>query len=230
MSSSNQKDKRKKSSGRRKRRGYPRRPRTEEWKPRTRVGRLVKQGIITSIDEIFQNNYKIKEREIIDLLLPNLKEEVCDINMVQRQTDAGQQSRFKATVLVGNGDGYVGLAYSKNREIGPAIRKAMSVAKLKIIPVKRGCGSWECGCGGDHSIPYKANGKCGSVRVELKPAPRGVGLAAADTAKLVLRLAGVEDIWSHTRGKTRTTTNMAKAVIAALKNMYRIMSPEDWKR
>ncbi|MHA1734600.1 MAG: 30S ribosomal protein S5 [Promethearchaeota archaeon] len=216
--------------GRKRRQFRPRKPPVEEWIPRTRVGRLVKQGIITSIDEIFQRNYRIMEKEIVDIFLPNLKEEVISIKMVQKQTDAGQQSRFKATVCVGNGDGYVGLGNSKNKEIGPAIRKAMQIAKLNIIPVKRGCGSWECGCGGDHSIPYETRGKCGSVRITLKPAPRGLGLAAADTAKVVLKLAGVQDIWSHTRGKTKTTENLAKAVVDGLKAMYNIMSPEDWSR
>lgn len=219
------------NNSRRKRKGpRPRKLITEEWVPRTRVGRLVKQGTLTSIDEIFQNSYRIMEKEIIDILLPNLSEEVCDIKMVQRQTDAGEISRFKATVLVGNGDGYIGLASAKNKEIGPAIRKAMSIAKLNLIPVKRGCGSWECGCGGEHSIPYETRGKCGSVRIHLKPAPRGVGLATADTAKLVLKLAGIQDIWSHTRGNTRTTANCAKAVFDGLKRMYKIMSPGDWKR
>ncbi|GAB4316633.1 MAG: 30S ribosomal protein S5 [Promethearchaeota archaeon] len=215
----------------RKRRGRrPRKPPQEEWMPRTQVGRSVKEGKIASIDEIFQRNLRIMEKEIVDVFLPDLKEEVISIKMVQKQTDAGQQSRFKAVVCVGNGAGYVGLASCKNREIGPAIRKAMSIAKLNIVPVKRGCGSWECRCGGDHSIPYETRGKCGSVRMHLKPAPRGLGLAAADTAKIVLRMAGVSDVWSHTRGRTRTTENLAKAVIDGLKRMYRVMSQEDWSR
>ena len=115
---------------------------TEEWEPVTSVGRMVKEGQITSIEDLFQMGYPIKEHEIIDLLLPDLQEEVIDINLVQKQTDAGEKSRFKATVIVGNENGYVGIGESKAPEIGPAIRKAILRAKLNIIPVRRGCGSW----------------------------------------------------------------------------------------
>lgn len=57
------------------------------WSPTTYVGRLVKEGKITSIDEIFANNLVIKEPEIVDALLPNLKHEVIDVKIVQKQTD-----------------------------------------------------------------------------------------------------------------------------------------------
>ena len=68
--------------------------------------------------------------------------------MVQKQTDAGKSSRFKCHVVVGNSDGYIGIGSAKNKEVGPGIRRAITKAKLSIIPVKRGCGSWECNCGG----------------------------------------------------------------------------------
>jgi small subunit ribosomal protein S5 len=200
----------------------------EEWKPLTRLGEMVKSGKITSIDEIFKNNYVIKEKEILDVLLPNLKEEVIDIKMVQKQTDAGESSRFKCTVVVGNSDGYIGIGSAKNKEVGPGIRRAITKAKLSIIPVKRGCGSWECNCGGHHSVPFKIDGKMGSVRITLKPAPKGTGLACSDTARLVLKLAGVEDVWTLTKGDTRSRANMAKAVFEALANMYTIMRKSDW--
>jgi len=60
----------------------------DTWVPKTRVGRLVKEGKITSIDEIFERNWPIKEVEIVDILLPDLKHEVLNINLVQRQTDS----------------------------------------------------------------------------------------------------------------------------------------------
>ncbi|MHA1754970.1 MAG: 30S ribosomal protein S5 [Candidatus Odinarchaeia archaeon] len=202
----------------------------DEWQPKTRLGRMVKEGKITHINEIFRLSLPIKEVEIIDTLLPNLEEEVIDINLVQKQTDAGEQSIFKATVVVGNGDGYVGVGEGKAKEIGPAIRAAIIDAKLKIMPVRRGCGSWECGCGTPHSLLFKTSGKSGSVRVELYPAPKGVGLVVADYAKTVLRLAGISDVWSWTKGHTRTTFNFAKAVYNALKNTYKIMTPFDWGR
>ncbi|MHA1583067.1 MAG: 30S ribosomal protein S5 [Candidatus Baldrarchaeia archaeon] len=202
----------------------------EEWKPRTRIGRLVKEGQITSIDEIFHVALPIKEPEIVDFLLPNLEEEVVDINLVQRQTDAGELSRFRATVVVGNRDGYVGIGEGKAQEIGQAIRKAIVDAKLNIIPVRRGCGSWECRCHYPHSVPFKVEGKSGSVRVILIPAPRGTGLVAGDVAKVVLRLAGIQDVWSRTFGETRTAPNFAKAVYDALRRTYKFVSPKDWGR
>jgi len=202
----------------------------DEWVPRTKLGRLVREGHITSIDEIFQQALPIREAEIIDILLPNLREEVVDINLVQKQTDAGELSKFKVTVVVGNENGYIGIGEGKAREIGPAIRIAIRDAKMNIVPVRLGCGSWECGCGTPHSVPFRVEGKAGSVRVVLFPAPRGTGLVAADTIKVVLRLAGVKDVRSFSKGHTKTTVNFVKATYNALKNTYKIVAPYDWAR
>ncbi|MHA1144703.1 MAG: 30S ribosomal protein S5 [Candidatus Helarchaeota archaeon] len=203
----------------------------EEWKPKTRLGKLVKDGYITSIEEIFQNCMTIKEPEIVDILIPEgLQEEVLDINLVQKQSDAGQKSQFKTTVVIGNENGYIGIGEAKNMEIGPAIRAAISNAKLNLIPVRRGCGSWECTCGGPHSLPFTVEGKSGSVRLKLFPAPRGLGLVVAKIPAIVLRLAGIKDVWSHSKGHTKATINFAKATYNALKNTYKIMSKElDWE-
>jgi small subunit ribosomal protein S5 len=203
---------------------------TEGWIPRTRVGRWVQEGRITSVDELFKLSLPIKESQIIDTLLPNLQEEVLDINLVQKQTDAGEKSRFKATVVVGNKDGYVGIGTAKAKEIGPAIRKAILVAKLNIIPIRRSCGSWECACGLSHTVPFKVKGKAGSVQLTLFPAPKGTGLAIGAVGKTMLRLAGIEDIWSKARGDTRTTVNYAYAVYDALRETNKIMTPQDWAR
>lgn len=191
----------------------------ESWVPRTRLGELVKQGLIT-LDKIFANNLVVKEKEIIDVLLPQLREDVVKIAMVQQMSASGQRSKFKAVVLVG-AEGFIGVSSAKSREVGPAIRKAIGKAKLSVIPIIRGCGSKECGCGGTHSIPFKVNGKCGSVRIQLIPAPAGVGLACADKVKQLLRLAGIEDIWSKTFGDTRTSENLVKATFNALKNAHK---------
>lgn len=191
----------------------------EEWIPKTKLGELVKEGLI-NLPRIFQNNLVVKEKEIIDILLPNLREDVINISMVQQMTASGQRSRFKAVVIVGT-DGFLGVGAAKSREVGPAIRKAIDKAKLSVVPVLRGCGSQECGCGGTHSIPFKVNGKCGSVRIHLIPSPAGVGLACADRVKQVLRLCGVEDIWSKTFGDTRTSENLVKATFDALKNAHK---------
>ncbi len=202
----------------------------EEWVPRTRLGWMVKQGKITSIDQIFANNWVIKEPEIVDALLPDLKHEVLDITLVQKMTDAGRISRFRVLVIVGNEDGYVGLGLGKARQLRVAIEKAIVDAKLNIIPVRRGCGSWECRCGEPHSVPFRVRGKSGSVEVELIPAPLGTGLVAGDVAKVVLRMAGIRDVWTWTRGETRTTINFAKAVFEALRNTNRFVTPYDWTK
>ncbi|KKK41172.1 hypothetical protein LCGC14_0647590 [marine sediment metagenome] len=191
----------------------------EEWVPKTKLGELVKSGLIT-LDKIYQNNLVVKEKEIINILLPQLKESVVTIKMVQQMTASGQRSKFKAVVLIGT-EGFIGTASEKSREVGPAIRKAIDKAKLSVVPVLRGCGSKECGCGGIHSIPFKVKGKCGSVRIQLIPAPAGVGLACADKVKDVLRLCGIEDIWSKTFGDTRTSENLVKATFDALKNAHK---------
>jgi len=191
----------------------------EEWIPKTKLGELVKEGLI-DLPRIFQNNLAIKEKQIIDILLPSLHEDVITISMVQQMTASGQRSRFKAVVIVGT-DGFLGVGSTKSREVGPAIRKAIDKAKLSVVPIIRGCGSKECGCGGTHSIPFKINGKCGSVRINLIPAPVGVGLACADKVKQVLKLCGIEDIWSKTFGDTRTSENLVKATFDALKSAHK---------
>jgi small subunit ribosomal protein S5 len=201
-----------------------------EWEPKTKLGRMVKNGEIVSIDEVFKQSLKISEIEIVDALLPNLKDEVININLVQRQTDAGEKSRFKACCAVGNQNGYVGIGEAKTQEIGPAIRKAISIGKLNISPVRRGCGSWECSCSEPHSIPFEVKGKTGNCEVIAKPAPKGLGLAAGNVAKNVFELAGITDIWTKTFGETRTTPNYAKATFEALKATYKVMTPEDWGR
>ncbi|RLE82678.1 MAG: 30S ribosomal protein S5 [Thermoprotei archaeon] len=200
----------------------------EEWIPRTEVGRMVKEGAITSIEQIFEQNLPVMEVEIIDVLLPDLKHEVLNINLVQRQTDAGEVSQFQALVVVGNEDGYVGVGIGKAKQVRQAIEKAITDAKLNIVPVRRGCGSWECSCKEPHSVPFKVFGKSGSVEIWLLPAPKGVGLVAGDIAKAVLRLAGIRDVWTRTRGSTQTPVNFAKATYNALKSTYKFKHPMEW--
>ena len=91
---------------------------------------------------------------------------------------------------------------------------------MNIIKIKRGCGSWECGCGTEHSIPFKTRGSSGSVRVELMPAPKGVGLVATEEAKKIFRLAGIKDIWMKSRGHTSNRINFIYAIFDALKKLY----------
>ena len=190
----------------------------EEWIPLTGLGKKVAAGDIASIDEVLASGRPIKEPGIVDYFLPDLEDEVLDINMVQRMTDSGRRVKFRCVVVVGNRNGYVGFGQGKDAQVGNAIKKAIAQAKLNIIPVKRGCGSWECGCGESHSIPVRVEGKAGSVTVTLMPAPQGIGLVTGDISKKVLELAGITDVWSSSSGQTRTTINFAKATFDALKN------------
>jgi small subunit ribosomal protein S5 len=188
----------------------------EGWIPLTGLGKMVASGQITSIDQVLESGKPIKEVEIVDTFLPDLVDEVLDITMVQRMTDSGRRVKFRTVVVVGNRNGYIGFGQGKDSQVGNAITKAIKDAKLSIIKVNRGCGSWECGCSRDHSIPIQVTGKAGSVRVILKPAPQGIGLVTGDIAKKVLGLAGIRDVWGFSSGETRTTINFAKATFNAL--------------
>jgi small subunit ribosomal protein S5 len=202
--------------------------RLEEWTPRTKLGRLVLEGKISSLEEAFAEGMKVREPEIVDLLLPNLQEEVIHVSIVQKQTDAGEKTRFKSIVVVGNGDGYIGLGSGKANQVRTAIEKAASDARLNMTIVRRGCGSWECGCGQPHSLPFETVGKSGSVTIRVIPGPRGLGLVASEIAKVILRLAGIKDCWTRSYGQTRTVPSFAYAVFNALKNTYEMVTPADW--
>lgn len=187
-----------------------------EWAPQTRLGKLVKEGQVTTMNEALESGLPIRESKIVDALIPEIRDEVLDINMVQRMTDSGRRVKFRATVIVGNGDGFIGIGEGKDVQVGIAIRKAIDTAKMNIKGIKRGCGSWECSCGLGHTVPFTVKGKVGSVTVELKPAPRGLGLASGGTARKVLEIAGIKDVWARATGETRTTLNYARATYDAL--------------
>ncbi|MEM2994720.1 MAG: 30S ribosomal protein S5 [Candidatus Bathyarchaeia archaeon] len=200
----------------------------EQWIPKTRLGKMIQEGRITSIEEVFMSGLQIREPQIVDALLPDLQEEVININLVQKQTDAGEKSRFKAVVAVGNRDGYIGLGSDKASQVRTAIEKAAANARLNLVPVRRGCGSWECGCGNPHSVPFQVEGKTGGVRVVILPGPRGLGLVASEIAKIILGLAGIKDCWTRSYGSTRTVPSFAYAVFDALKQTYSLITPVDW--
>jgi len=195
------------------------------WEPVTRLGRQVQSGDVTSMDRALESGLPLKEAEIVDQLLPGLEDEVLDINMVQRMTDSGRRVKFRVVVAVGNRDGYLGFAQARDDQVGGAIQKAIDVAKLNVIEVDRGSGSWEDQPGGTNSLTRTATGKAGSVTVEIKPAPQGLGLAGAETVRNILELAGVQDAWTSSNGNTRTTVNLAKATFNALENASQSRTP-----
>jgi small subunit ribosomal protein S5 len=193
------------------------------------------EGRITSIDEILDSGKKILECEIVDVLAPELKNDLIliggrsgkgggaqriPIKITAAMHRSGRRFTTKAMVVVGNEDGIVGLGRSSAVEGRDAMEKALKRAKMSLIKVTRGCGSWECECGGTHSIPYKTVGKSGSVQVILMPAPKGLGLVADDESKKVLTMAGIKDVWVKTKGNTQMRINLITAVFNALKNLY----------
>ncbi len=199
-----------------------RRDREQLWIPKTRLGILVATGKITSMEEIFESGQRIKEAGIVKKLIPDLKSNVVSVGIVQKQTDAGEITKFAAVVAVGNEAGWFGVGRGKAVQMRSAIDKATSDAYLNIIPVKLGCGSWECRCGRNHSVPFMSSGKGGSVRVDIIPGPRGLGLVAGETVRNLLTLAGVKDAWTRTYGSTSTMSSMANAVYDALKKIHGI--------
>jgi len=186
------------------------------WSPRTRLGRMVMSGKILTYEQALNTGLPIREVEIVDALLPDLTDDVLGVNMIQRMTDSGRRVRFNVLCVVGNSDGYVGLSICKGKEVSSTIRKAIDKAKLNIIPVMRGNGSWESSEGPANSVPFKVTGRSGSTRITLMPAPSGKGLVIGDYGRRVLTLAGVTDVWSRSAGQTRTTINFAKATFNAL--------------
>jgi len=185
---------------------------------------------VKSIDDIFLFSLPIKEYQIVDHFYPKggkeLRDEVMKIKPVQKQTCAGQRTRFKAYVAVGDGNGHIGLGLKCAKEVATAIRGAIINAKMNFIPIRRGY--WGANSGAPHTVPCKVTGKCGSVRIRLIPAPRGSGLVASLIPKKLLNMAGIEDCYSSSTGHSRTRGNLAMAVFAALSKTYSFLSPEMW--
>ncbi|KAJ3108466.1 40S ribosomal protein [Phlyctochytrium planicorne] len=197
-----------------------------EWVPVTKLGRLVKDGKIKSIEEIYLFSLPIKEYQIVDAFLPKLKDEVMKIMPVQKQTRAGQRTRFKAFVVIGDFNGHVGLGVKCSKEVATAIRGAIILAKLSVIPVRRGY--WGTILGEPHTVPSKVTGKCGSTLTRLVPAPRGTGIVAAPVPKKLLQLAGIQDCYTTARGSTKTLGNFVKATFQAISVTYGFLTPDLW--
>tara|TARA_Y100000034_G_scaffold88781_1_gene106597 strand:- start:3081 stop:3959 length:879 start_codon:yes stop_codon:yes gene_type:complete len=199
------------------------------WIPQTELGKKVKTEKIDSLDTIWGRGQVVKEPEIIDFFLPELEERILKIGKgkrpfrwVQRMTDSGRRSKYVVAASVGNKNGYVGVGIGRAKAYGPAINSAIRSAKLNLIKVDRGCGSWDCGCKEAHSIYNEVSGKCGSISIKLIPAPQGTGLSVNDISKDLLELAGIQDIWSKSKGHTSTRTNSALATFNALKGLSKV--------
>jgi len=206
----------------------------ESWNPKTSLGKKVKSGEVNDINYVLDNGIKILESEIVDVLVPDLETELLMagqskgkfgggkrriFRQTQKKTSEGNKPHFATIAVVGNRNGYIGIGYGKSKETVPAREKAIRNAKLNLFKIRRGCGSWQCNCKHPHSIPFGVKGKCGSVKVELMPAPKGSGLKVEKECQKILTLAGIKDIWSRAEGQTRSKINHIYACEKALKKL-----------
>ncbi len=216
------------------------------WVPRTELGKQVLQGKIPSIDYLFEEGIKITEPGIVDMLVPGLSNEVILIGgstgkgggkrrtpskRTSRMHKSGRRYRISVMAIIGNSNGYVGFGTAhgppgRHREV---VEKALAKAKLNLIPVRRGCGSWQCKCGTPHTTPFEVEGKIGSVHITLMPAPKGTGLVVMDEVKKVMRLAGIKDIWAKSRGQTSSRENLIKAVFDAFNKINKFRTQPEYE-
>ena len=200
------------------------------WKPKTKLGQLVKEKKITDIDEILNKKMRILEPEIVDSLV-KVESDLLFAGQSkgkfgggkrrawrqsQKKTKEGNKVTFSALAIVGDKKGHIGIGFGKAGETLPAREKALRKAKLNIVKIKRGSGSFEGSSAEPHSIPFRVEGKCGSCKIKLLPAPQGTGLVIGNEGKKILKLAGIKDIYSQFKGQSRTTINYAKAIMDAL--------------
>jgi small subunit ribosomal protein S5 len=213
----------------------------EIWKPKTELGRKVANGEITDIVEALDYERPIMEPEIVDQLV-DLDEEVILIGgtpgkgggkrrtvskRTARMHKSGARYSSNAMTVLGDRNRVIGLGTGESEDTRAAIDDANREAKLNLIKVPKGNGSWEDTGEDNSSIPYRVEGKSGSVTVELKPAPRGTGLACSDEVKKIMELAGIENIWVKTRGTTRTRENLTRATFNALKKLNEMKTREE---
>jgi len=204
----------------------------ESWRVKTELGRLVREGKEKDLDKILSKGKKILEPEIVDSLI-DVSSELILIGQAkgkfgggkrrawrqtQKKTQEGNVLSFSAMAVVGDKKGHIGVGFGKAKETLPAREKAVRNAKLNIIKINLGFESPESEKKENepHTVPFKVEGKCSSVNVMLLPAPRGTGLVIGDECKKIMRLAGIKDVYSRTKGQTKTTFNLMKACINAL--------------
>ena len=136
----------------------------------------------------------------------DLKEEsVIKINRTAKVTSRGKRFRFSALVVIGDGNGHIGVGLGKANEVITAINKGKEIAKRSIIKVSIINGT----------IPHSIIGKHGSSRIFLKPASPGTGIIAGASVRLVLEQVGVNNILTKRQG-SKNIMNLVRATLNAL--------------
>lgn len=153
------------------------------------------------------------QQQRIDPSVLDLKEKLVSVNRVAKVVKGGRNFRFSALIVVGDGNGHVGVGMGKATEIPEAIRKGVEDAKRHLIQVPI-VGS---------TIPHAAVGKFSKSSVLLLPAEEGTGVIAGGPARAVLEMAGVKDI----RTKSHGSNNPANFVKATLEGLLQLRTVED---
>ncbi len=150
-------------------------------------------------------------RNIIDASKLDLKETIVNIRRVAKTVKGGRNMRFSVTVVVGDGDGHVGVGLGKAQEIPEAVRKATEDAKKNLIYVPT-VGT---------TIPHRNVGIFGAGKVLLMPAAQGTGVIAGSSVRTVLEAAGIKDVRAKSIGSSNTG-NMAYATLEGLKSLMTV--------
>ena len=150
-------------------------------------------------------------RNTIDASRLELTETIVNIRRVAKTVKGGRNMRFSVTVVVGDGEGHVGVGLGKAQEIPEAVRKATEDAKKNVITVPT-VGT---------TIPHRQLGVFGAGRVLLMPAAPGTGVIAGSSVRTVLEAAGVKDIRAKSLGSSNAG-NVANATLEGLKGLKTI--------